>query len=177
MDFNHPGAANSAIRRLHMKNLAKAFLLIMVMIMALSMATGMAAGQVKLVKGQTLYLPISTSYINDAYSFTVNATIFIYNTDPDHAINIVKMDFYDTSGQMVEAYLRQPLKLNPSAGTRIHVRHSVSGEAGMAAHFVIQWQAETKVVEPLVRGLLLGARGTRGYSFGTAPRIIREVVE
>ncbi len=149
-----------------MKNLAKALLLIMVMIMGLSLVTGMAAGQVKLVKGQTLYLPIATSYMTDDYSFNVNATIFIHNTDPDHAINIVKMDFYNTSGKLVEKYLQQPLKLNPSAGTRIRVKHSLSGEEGAAAHFIIQWQAETKVVEPLVRGLLLGSRGTRGYSFG-----------
>lgn len=160
-----------------MKHLAKALLLIMVMIMGLALFAGMAAGQVKLVKGQTLYLPIATSYISDDYSFNVNATIVIHNTDPDHAINIVKLDFYNTSGQLVEKYLQQPLKLNPSAGTRIHVKHSVSGEEGMAAHFVIQWQAKTKVVEPLVGGLLLGARGTRGYSFGTTPRIVQETAD
>ena len=160
-----------------MKNFAKMLLLIMVMIMSLSLLTGLAAGQVKLVKGQTLYLPIATSYLTDDFSFTVNSTIVIHNTDPDHAINIVKLDFYNSGGQLVKPYLQQPLKLNPSAGTRIHVKHPVSGEEGSAAHFIIQWQADTKVIEPLVGGLLLGARGTRGYSFGTTPRIVQEVAE
>lgn len=159
-----------------MKNLAKVLLLI-IMIMGLSVFTGVAVGQVKLVKGQTLYLPIATSFITDDYSFPVNATIVIHNTDPDHAINIVKMDFYNTSGKLVETFLQQPLKLNPSTGTRIHVKNSLTGEEGTAAHFVIQWQAETKVVEPLVRGLLMGARGTRGYSFSTEPRIVRETAD
>ena len=160
-----------------MKNFVKVLLLIMVMIMGLSVVTGMAAGEVKLVKGQTLYLPIATSFITDDFAFNVNATIVIHNTDPDHAINIVKIDFYNTSGQLVEKYLQQPLRLNPSAGTRIRVKHSVSGQEGSAAHFVIQWQAETKVIEPLVGGLLLGSRGTRGYSFGTAPRIVQETAD
>jgi hypothetical protein len=157
-----------------MKNLAKVVLLI---IMGLSVLAGVAAGQVKLVKGQTLYLPVATSYVTDEYSFNVNATIFIHNADPDHAINIVKMDFYNTSGKLVETYLQQPLKLNPSAGTRLHVKNTVTGEEGTAAHFVIQWQADTKVVEPLVRGLLMGARGTRGYSFDTTPRIVQEIAD
>ncbi|MHB9072474.1 MAG: DUF3124 domain-containing protein [Desulfobaccales bacterium] len=160
-----------------MKNLAKVLLLIMVMITGLSLVTGIAAGQVKLLKGQTLYLPIATSYMTDDYSFNVNATIFLHNTDPDHSINIVKMDLYNTNGQLVEKYLQQPLKLNPSAGTRLRVKDSLSGEEGTAAHFVIQWQADTKVVEPLVRGLLIGARGTRGYSFDTTPRIVRETAD
>jgi hypothetical protein len=115
--------------------------------------------------------------MTDDYSFNVNATIFLHNTDPDHAINIVKIDFYNTSGKLAETYLQQPLKLNPSAGTRIHVKNTVTGEEGTVAHFVIQWQADTKVVEPLVRGLLMGARGTRGYSFDTTPRIVRETAD
>ncbi len=115
--------------------------------------------------------------MTDDYPINVNATIVIHNTDPDHAINIVKMDFYNTSGRLVETYLQQPLKLNPSAGTRVHVKNPLSGQEGTAAHFVIQWQADTKVVEPLVRGLLMGARGTRGYSFDTTPRIVRETAD
>ena len=50
-----------------MKKLTKVLLLIMVMIMGLSVLTSLAAGQVKLVKGQTLYLPIATSFITDDY--------------------------------------------------------------------------------------------------------------
>jgi hypothetical protein len=156
-----------------MKNLAKVLLLILTMIMGLSLLTGLAAGQVKLVKGQTLYLPISTSYMAEDFSFNVRATIFIHNTDPNHAINIVKMDFY-TSGKLVERYLPQPLKLDPSAGTYFNVKKTLTGAEGAVAHFVVQWQAETKVIEPIIRGLMLGSAGTRGHTFETQPRIIQE---
>jgi hypothetical protein len=160
-----------------MKNLAKVLWLIIVMIVGLAMLTGLAAAGVKLVKGQTLYLPCSTSYVAGDYSFNIKATIFIHNTDPNNSINLVKIDFYNTSGQLVEKYLPQPLKLNPSAATSIHVKNPLSGAEGMASHFVIQWQAETKVVEPLLRGMLIGAAGTRGYSFTTQPRIVQETVD
>jgi hypothetical protein len=115
--------------------------------------------------------------VTDDFSFSVYPTIVIHNTDPDHAINIVKMDFYNSSGELVKKYLQQPLKLNPSAGTRIHLKNALSGQEGTAAHFIIQWQAETRVVEPLVTGLMLGSRGTRGYSLATTPRIVRETAD
>jgi hypothetical protein len=160
-----------------MKNLAKALLLIMIMIMGLSLVTGLVAGEVKLVKGQTLYLPISTSYMAGDYAFDIKATIFIHNTDPNHAINIVKMDFYDTSGKLVEKYFQQPLKLNPAAGTSIRIKNPLTGEAGAVAHFIVQWQAETKVNEPIIGGLMLGSAGTRGYTFETRPRLVQETAD
>jgi hypothetical protein len=160
-----------------LKNLPKVLLLIMVMIMGLSLVTDSAIGEVKLVKSQTVYMPCSTSYMAGDHSFNVKATIFIHNTDPNQSINIVKMDFYNTSGKLVEQYLQQPLKLNPSAATYIHVKNPLTGKEGMAAHFVIQWQAETKVVEPLMRTLMLGSAGTRGYSFTTQPRVIQETTD
>jgi hypothetical protein len=156
-----------------MKNLAKVLLLI-VMIMGLSVLASVAAEEVKLLKGQTLYLPISTSYMAGDYAFDVRASVFIHNTDSNHAINIVRMDFYDTSGKLVEKYLQQPLKLNPAAGTYVRIKNPLTGEEGTVAHFIIQWQAETKVNEPIVRGLMLGSSGTRGYTFETQPRLVQE---
>jgi hypothetical protein len=160
-----------------MKNLAKVLMLIMVILMGLAVLTCVAAGQVKLLKGQTLYIPCSTSYVAGDYSFNVNTTVFIRNTDPKHSIDIVKIDFYNTSGKLVEKYLPQPLKLAPSAGTYIRVKDPLSGEEGAVAHFVVQWQAETRVNEPIVRGLMLGSAGTRGYTFESEPRIVQEIAD
>jgi hypothetical protein len=160
-----------------MKSLAKGVWLIVIMITGLSMLMGLAWGEVRLLKGQTLYLPCSTSYMAGDYAFDVKATIFIHNTDPAHAITIVKVDFYNTSGKLVEKYLQQPLTLAPAAGAHIHVKNALSGEEGTVAHFVIQWQADTKVVEPLVRCLMFGAAGTRGYSFDTIPRVVQETAD
>ena len=160
-----------------MKYPAKVVLLLIIMILASSILAGMALGKVKLVKGQTLYLPIATNYMKDDVSFRVTAEVIIHNTDPDHAINLVKMDFYDTDGKLVKSYLQEPLKLNPASGRRFRVKDSVPDAAGAAAHFIIQWQADNKVVAPLVSGLLLGSRGTRGYAITTAPRIIRETAD
>ena len=76
---------------------------------------GWAAAEVKLVKGQTLYVPSPTSFMAGTYSFNVRATVFIHNADPTNAINITGIDFYNSGGKLVEKYVTQPLKLNALA--------------------------------------------------------------
>jgi len=144
------------------------------MTMAFSMLSGLAAGEVKLTKGQTLYVPCYTSVISGIHAFEVKPTIFIHNTDQNNNINIVRIDFYNTNGKLVERYLQQPQKLNANAATRINIRELLKGEEGSGAHFIIQWQAENKVVEPLVQAWFVGAVGTRGYSYTSPARIIQE---
>jgi hypothetical protein len=64
-----------------MKNLSRVFWLIGMMTLGFSLVAGVAAGEVKLVKGQTLYIPSPTSFIAKGYSFPIRATVFIHNTD------------------------------------------------------------------------------------------------
>ncbi len=145
--------------------------------MAVSMLAGSAPGEVKLVKGQTFYVPSYTSFIGGAagsHAFETKPTIFIHNADQNNPINIVRIDFYNTDGKLVEKYLQQPKKLDANSATRINVRELLKGEEGSGAHFIIQWQAENKVVEPLVQTWFVGAVGNRGYSYTSPVRIIQE---
>jgi hypothetical protein len=157
-----------------MKTLSRVVWLVAMMTVGFSLAAGGAAAEVKLVKGQTVYIPSPTSFVAGTHSFFVRATVYIHNTDPTQAIIITGIDFYNSGGKLVEKYLTQPLQLNALAATRVNVKQPLEGEDGMAAHFVIKWQAEHKVVEPLISGWFTGVSGTRGFSFTTSPRIIQE---
>jgi len=165
----------SETRGLPMQKLLRVLLSMVITTIGLFLFTGLAAAEVKFLKGQTCYLPCPTSFMSGGYSFNIKATIFIHNTDPNNSINIVRMDFYNTSGKLIAKYLPQPLKLDALAATRINVKEPLDGEEGIAAHFVIQWQSEAKVVEPLIDGLFTGSSGTHGYSFTFRPRIMQEV--
>ena len=157
-----------------MKTLSRVFWLVGMTTLGFALAAGGAAAEVKLVKGQTLYIPSPTSFVAGTYSFDVRATVYIHNTDPTNAITITGIDFYNSGGKLMEKYVTQPVKLNALAATRVNVKQPLEGEDGMAAHFVIQWQSEHKVVEPLINGWLTGVSGTRGFSFTSYPRIIQE---
>ena len=158
-----------------MKRLIKVYFLTA---LGLTLLTGLAASEVRLIKGQTFYVPCYTSFMSgsqaDSYAFDAKPTIFINNTDQNHAINIVRIDFYNTNGKLVEKYLQQPQKLNANSSMRINVKERLKGEEGSGAHFIIQWQAEHKVVEPLVQTWFVGAVGTRGYSYTAPARVIQE---
>lgn len=157
-----------------MKTFSRVCWLIGMMTLGFSLVAGGVSGEVKLVKGQTLYIPSPTSFMAGTYSFNVRATVYIHNTDPTNAINITGIDFYNSGGKLVEKYLTQPLKLKALEATRVNVKQPLEGEDGMAAHFVIQWQSEHKVVEPLIYCWFIGVSGTRGVSFTSYPRIIQE---
>ncbi len=136
---------------------------------------GAAAGEVKLLKGQTLYVPCYTSFAGGSgHNYDVIATIFLHNADPNNPIQIVRMDFYNTAGKLVEKYLQQPLKLNALAAAHVKIKNPLKGDEGVGAHMIIQWQAENKVVEPLVEAWFVGSVGTRGYSFTSQSRVISE---
>ena len=95
-----------------MKTLSRVFWLIGMMTLGFSLVAGGAAAEVKLVKGQTLYIPSPTSFVAGTYSFYIRATVYIHNTDPTNAINITGIDFYNSGGKLVERYITEPVKLN-----------------------------------------------------------------
>jgi hypothetical protein len=154
-----------------MKRLVKVILLATV---AVFMLSGWAVAEVRLIKGQTLYVPCYTTFYSGGHPFEVTTVIYIHNADPKNAINIVKIALYNTSGKLVEKYLQKPLKLDAFATHRINVKAPLEGEEGSGANFIIQWQADKKVVVPLINALFLGARGTQGYSFTSPARVIKE---
>ncbi len=158
-----------------MKRLITVFLLTALGWVLLS---GLAAGEVKLLKGQTLYVPSQTSFFSRAeYFVPVNPTVFIHNADQNNPINLVRIDFYDTGGKLVKKFLDQPRKLNANAAMRINIKELLKDEEGSGAHFIIQWQAENKVVDPLVQTWFAAALGTRGYAFTSPARVIQEMTD
>jgi hypothetical protein len=148
--------------------------------MLLFTLSGAAKGAAKLVKSQTVYIPSYANVISGPPTLMVvplRANLIIHNTDPSKAITVLKIDHYDTNGNLVYKYLEKPVKLNPLAATRVIVREPRRGDEGVGANFIVQWQAETPVHEPIVDCLMLGTLGNQGFSFNSQPRIIQEETE
>ncbi len=132
------------------------------------------AAALKLVKGQTIYIPSYANIISGTQRITLRANLIIHNTDPSRAIEVLRIDHYDTSGQLVEHYLQQALKLPPLGATRVIVKAPRPGDEGAGANFIVQWRADAKVTEPLMECVMVGAAGTHSYSFSSLGRIIQE---
>jgi hypothetical protein len=161
-------------KEIEMKIPKKILLVIAMTYVGLLAGGGPAAGAVKLLKGQTVYLPCYSTITSVNETIAMRANLFVHNADPQNAIIIIRVDLYDANGKLVEKYLSQPLKINPLAAARFAVKESLKGEAGAAANFMVQWRAENKVVEPLLESVFVGSSGTHGYSFSSQGRIVAE---
>jgi hypothetical protein len=157
-----------------MRNLTRIFLMVALTLVGLLAGSALAAGAVKLLKGQTVYLPCYSNIIGTSQTISMRANLFIHNADSQNPISLIRVDLYDANGKLVEKYLSQPLKINPLAAARFVVKESIKGEAGAAANFMVQWRAENKVIEPLLESVFIGSSGTHGYSFSSQGRIVAE---
>ncbi|MEW6386263.1 MAG: DUF3124 domain-containing protein [Thermodesulfobacteriota bacterium] len=142
--------------------------------LTLALMVTRAPGAVKLVKGQTIYIPSYSNIISDVQRIVLKANLIIHNTDPVHPITLVSIDHYDTNGALVEKYLPQPVKLHALGAIRIVIKEPKRGDEGAGANFVVKWQADHKVTEPLIECFMVGSLGAQGYSFSSQGRVIQE---
>jgi len=133
-----------------------------------------AIGAVKLVKGQTLYLPSYSNIIVDHRTITLRVNLIIHNTDPVHKITIVRIDSHNTNGKLVEKILPESIDLDPLAAIRFTIKDPQKGDMGAGANFIVQWRADHKVTEPLIECIMAGSQGTQGHTFASQGRIIQE---
>ena len=134
-----------------------------------------SAENIQLSTGQTVYIPIySHIYSGDKERpILLAVTVSIRNTDPDRWIQIDKVDYYDTEGNLVRKYLNLPMQLRAMASTRFVVPESEKG-GGSGANFIVQWSAQQAVSPPVIETVMISTRMQQGISFTSRGQIIKE---
>jgi len=125
--------------------------------------------------GQLVYVPIySHIYSGDReQAFLLAATLSIRNTDPDRAITITAVDYYDTEGKLLKRYLETPLKLGKLASVRYVVKESEK-EGGSGANFLVRWESAEKASPPLIESVMIGTKSQQGLSFTSRGQVLEE---
>lgn len=129
---------------------------------------------VKIVAGQTVYVPVYSHIYAWEQNLTVNltATLSVRNSDLTHPIIVVSVSYYDSRGKLVRDYLEQPIELEPLASTDFVVdQEDTSGGSGAA--FVVEWVAQQKVSLPVIEAVMINASGNQGISFVSSGRVIK----
>lgn len=150
----------------------------LVSILAALILTNAADAGIVLLKGQKLYVPVySHIYHGDREQpFELAVTLSVRNTDTDHAISLISVDYYDSEGKLVRKYLENEVRLGAIASTRFVVKESdKSGGAG--ASFIVRWKSEAMVTEPIVEAIMIGTSTQQGISFSSRGQAIEEVLE
>ena len=135
-----------------------------IFIAALATSTITEAGE--LSKGQSVYVPIySHIYSGDReHPFLLAAILSIRNTDSNHRIMILTVDYFDSEGKLLRKYLETPESLGPMASKRFVVGESDKG-GGSGAKFIVNWQSSAKVNPPIIEGIMIGTKMQQGISF------------
>ncbi len=122
-----------------------------------------------LSKGQTIYVPAySHIYTGNTESPSLLAvTLSIRNTDLNHPIKILSVDYYETQGNLLKKYISTPLILD-ALGTERYVIPHKDKTGGSGANFIVQWEADKAVNSPIVETIMVGSR----VSFSSRGQVI-----
>jgi len=117
------------------------------------------------VAGQMVYVPVySHIYVKGGKPFLLEATLSVRNTDPNEDITIASVRYYDTNGNLIKAYLENPMLLKPLATAEFLVaQKEIKGGSG--ANFMVKWVSDTKVNQPVIEAVMIGIEGQTSISF------------
>ncbi len=125
---------------------------------------------------QTVYVPLySHIYADERFKnkpFLLTATLSIRNTDPAHQLTLRCVDYYDSTGKLLNNYLSKPLTIGPLGSTKYIVEESES-KGGSGAKFLVSWDAETAITEPIIESIMIGTKMQQGISFISRGRVIK----
>jgi len=148
---------------------------IVLVIFILLFFAGYANAGEHLSKGETVYVSIYSNVFSGVklHALELSGMLSIRNTDPKYSISILKADYYNSKGEILERYIKQPLKLKPLESTHFLVKVS-DKRGGPGAKFIVKWQSDHKVNQPIIEGIMLSTRAQQGISFICPGKIISE---
>jgi hypothetical protein len=93
-----------------------------------------------------------------------SVTLSVHNASESQPLVIRRIAYFDTTGKMVESYLKAPVALKPLATVSIFIpTDDVRG--GTGANFIVDWAATGEIAEPVVEALMVGGVANAHYAF------------
>ena len=129
----------------------------------------------QIATGQVIYVPVYSEIydFSQARTFQLTATLSLHNTDQANPIVIETVDYYNSSGEMVHAYLTQPIQLAPLASTEVVIpKEDTTG--GPGANFIVEWRAASEVSAPIAESIMISTVSQQGMSLTSQGRVIQE---
>jgi len=103
-----------------------------------------------------------------------STTLRIDNTSATKPLVIERIEYYETSGELVQSYLTEPLALRPF-GTIEIVIPAEDERGGPAANFIVNWAGSGPIAEPMVEAVMIGSQDNTSFSFVSPGRTVRTV--
>ena len=130
----------------------------------------------ELVTAQSVYVPAYSEifFTDTERTWDLAVTLAIHNTDSENPITITSARYYDTDGNLVTEYIEEPVELNPWATTGVVVERT-DKSGGVGANFIVDWEADAGVSEPIIEAVMISTSGTQGLGFTGPGRVISQM--
>lgn len=105
-----------------------------------------------------------------------SVTLSVHNASETQPLVLKRIAYFDTTGKMVESYLKSPVALKPLATVSVAIpTDDVRG--GTGANFIVDWAATGEIAEPVVEALMVGGIANAHYAFISQGRPTRTVAK
>jgi hypothetical protein len=119
-----------------------------------------------------VYSSVSMSQGKARADFSV--TLSVHNASETRPLVLKRIAYFDTSGKMVESYLKAPVALKPFSTVEVFIP-ATDVRGGTGANFVVDWAATGEIAEPAVEALMVGGIGAGHYAFISQGRPVKLV--
>jgi hypothetical protein len=122
------------------------------------------------------YVPVysSVSMSQGKLRAEFSVTLSIHNASETRPLVLRRIAYFDTSGKLVESYLKEPVALKPFSTVEVFVPVT-DVRGGTGANFVVDWAATGEIAEPVVEALMFGGLGSGHYAFISQGRPLKVV--
>jgi len=103
-----------------------------------------------------------------------SVTLSVHNASETRPLVLKRIAYFDTSGKMVESYLKAPIALKPFSNIEVFIP-TTDARGGTGANFVVDWAAAGEIAEPAVEALMVGGIGAGHYAFISQGRPVKLV--
>lgn len=126
---------------------------------------------------RTVYVPVYSSlYLGleaGPETLELAATLSIRNTSVRHPVALEFVRYYDSEGALVREYLERRSELGPLASVEYVIRNRDTA-GGPGAKFLVGWTGAAGMDEPLIEAIMIGQKGSAGWSFTTSGRVVED---
>jgi hypothetical protein len=124
----------------------------------------------------SFYVPVYSSVSMSAGRLRgdFSVTLSVHNASETRPLVLKRIAYFDTSGKMVESYLKTPVALKPFSTIEVFIA-ATDVRGGTGANFVVDWAAASEIAEPAIEALMVGSVGPGHYAFVSQGRPIKLV--
>jgi hypothetical protein len=101
-------------------------------------------------------------------------TLSIHNTSEELPLNLLRIDYFDTAGNLLHRYVPNPIAIRPFGSVQAFVP-AEDTRGGTGANFVVEWSATGLITEPIIEAVMVGALGAQGFSFISSGKTMTKV--